>query len=207
METPDLVLHGFKLSGHTHRAQLFLSILGLPFEKVEVDLTKGAHKTQEFLARNPLGQVPVLSDGNLNVADSSAILVYLALKYDMSGKWYPRDPVIASRIQRWLSIAAGELQAGPGSARLAVVFGAKLDHDKAKDAAKRLFDVLERHLGASRYLASHDAPTIADIALYSYAALAPEGHVSLEPWPNVRAWLERIEQLDGFVPMLRTKVA
>jgi glutathione S-transferase len=206
MTKANIKLYGFKLSGHAHRVELFLSILGLPFEKVEVDLLKGAHKSPEFLARNPLGQVPVLEDGDVTIPDSNAILVYLATKYDASGKWYPRDPIAAARVQRWLSIAAGELQSGPGAARLIVLLGAKLDHEQAKKAARALYDVVEGHLSASPYLAG-DIPTIADVALYSYTALAPEGHVSLDGWPNVRAWLERIEKLPGFVPPTRSTVA
>jgi glutathione S-transferase len=206
MTKANIKLYGSKLSGHAHRAELFLSILGLPFEKVEVDLPKGAHKAPEFLAKNPLGQVPVLEDGEVTIPDSNAILVYLATKYDASGEWYPRDPVAAARVQRWLSIAAGELQSGPGAARRIVLLGAKLDHEQAKKAARALYDVVERHLSASPYLAS-DIPTIADVALYSYTALAPEGHVSLDGWPNVRAWLERIEKLPGFVPPTRSNVA
>jgi glutathione S-transferase len=85
MTTSKIRLHGFFLSGHTHRAELFLSLLGLPYERIEVDLAKGAHKKPDFLALNPFGQVPVLEDGDAVVSDSNAILVYLALRYDTSG--------------------------------------------------------------------------------------------------------------------------
>ncbi|HEY9193188.1 MAG TPA: glutathione S-transferase N-terminal domain-containing protein, partial [Methyloversatilis sp.] len=77
----SIVLHGFRLSGHSHRAELFLSLLGLPFEFRQVDLAAGAHKQPEFLAKNPFGQVPVIEDGEVVVADSTAILVYLASRY------------------------------------------------------------------------------------------------------------------------------
>lgn len=80
-------LYRHPLSGHSHRVELFLSLLGVPFELVEVDLTKGAHKEPAFLALNPLGQVPVLEDGDLVLADSNAILVYLALSYDRARRW------------------------------------------------------------------------------------------------------------------------
>jgi glutathione S-transferase len=198
-------LHRHPLSGHSHRVELMLSLLGLPLERVEVDLAKGAHKAPEFLAKNPFGQVPVIEDGELVLADSNAILVYLATRYDASGRWLPRDPVGAARVQRWLSVAAGQLAYGPAAARLVTVFGAKLDHARAKAIAAQLYPVLERQLATQRFLAG-DAPTIADVALYSYTAHAPEGGVPLDPYPEVRAWLARIEALPGFVPMQRSRV-
>ena len=206
MTTPKRVLHGFKLSGHAHRAKLFLSILRLPHEEVEVDLPHRAHKAPDFLSMNPFGQVPVLVDGDVTIADSNAILVYLALKYDTGGTWYPTDPVIAASIQRWLSVAAGELAFGPAAARRAALFGAPVDREQATAAARSLFEVMDRQLASSRYLAG-DAPTIADLSLYSYTAVANEGGISLEGARNVRAWLERVESLAGFVPMHRSQVA
>jgi len=198
-------LHRFALSGHSHRAELFLSLLGLPYELIDTDLPKGAHKMPEFLAKNPFGQVPVLEDGDITLFDSNAILVYLAMRYDAAGRWLPRDLASAARVQQWLSISAGQLAHGPAAARLAVVFGAKLDHSQAKAIAARLYDVLDAHLARERFLAGN-APTIADIALYSYTAHAPEGGVSLEAYAHVRDWLARIEALPGFVPMQRTPV-
>jgi glutathione S-transferase len=183
--------------------ELFLSLLRLPFELVDVDLAKGAHKAPELLAKNPLGQVPVIEDGDLTLPDSNAILVYLAARYDASGRWYPREPVAAARVQQWLSISAGQLANGPAAARLFSVFGAKLDHERAKAIAAQLYAVIDPHLATRRFLTG-DKPTIADVAIYSYTAHAPEGGVSLEPYRNVRAWLARIEALAGFVPMKRT---
>ena len=65
------------VSGHCHRVELFLSLLGLPFEKVELNFLENEHKSPSFLALNPLGQIPVLQDGDVTLADSNAILVYL----------------------------------------------------------------------------------------------------------------------------------
>jgi len=120
-----LKLHRFRLSGHSHRAQLFLSLLGLPVELVDVDLSAGAHKKPEFLALNSLGQVPVLEDAGRVIADSNAILVYLAERYDTDRRYYPADPEGKAQVQRWLSVAAGPLFAGPCVARLVRVFGAE----------------------------------------------------------------------------------
>lgn len=199
-------VHSFPRSGHAHRVRLFLSLLGLPHEVVEVDLPGGAHRAPDFLARNAFGQVPVIEDGDVTLADSNAILVYLALTYDRDGGWYPLDPVRSGAVQRWLSVAAGQLVAGPGAARLATVFGANLDAARATAIANSLFRVMDEHLAERRFLAGA-APTIADIACYSYTAHAPEGGVSLAPYPAIRAWLARIEALPGFVAMPASPVA
>lgn len=203
MTTSALRLHGFPLSGHSHRVELMLSLLGLKFKSVQIDLFNGAHKRPEFLAKNPFGQIPVLEDGAVTLSDSNAILVYLASRYDSSRTWLPQEPVAAAQVQRWLSIAAGELAHGPALARLVALFGLPLDAARAKTVAAALYGVLDAHLGTQRFLVG-STPTIADVALYSYTAHAPEGGVSLEPYANVRAWLARIETLPGFVAMQRS---
>jgi glutathione S-transferase len=198
-----LRLHSFPLSGHSHRVELLLSLLGLPFEKHAVDLRTGEHKAPAFLAKNPLGQVPVLEDGALVLPDSNAILVYLAQRYDDAQRWLPRDPVQAAHVQRWLSIAAGELYAGPSALRLAAVFGAKIDAEHAVAIAERLLTHMNNALAGQKFLLGAE-PTIADVALFTYTAHAPEGGVALEPYPNVRAWIANVEALPGFVAMPRT---
>lgn len=197
-------LYHFPLSGHAHRVQLMLSLLDLPVEVIFVDLAKGAHKQPDFLAINPFGQVPVIDDDGVILADSNAILVYLAQKYG-EGRWLPTDPVGAAQVQRWLSAAAGPIHSGPATARLITVFGASYNAEDVIARSHALLKVVDQHLGGSAYLAS-DAVTIADIAGYTYIAHAPEGNVSLEQYPHVRAWLARIEALPGFVGMPRTAV-
>ncbi len=197
-------LHRFFLSGHSHRVELFLSLLKLPYALVDVDLAAGAHKQPPFLAMNPFGQVPVIQDGNVTLADSNAILIYLASKYD-TGRWLPRDPVGAAAVQRWLSVAAGLLAFGPATARLATVFKALVNAEEAIARANGLFAVMEAELTTTSFLTGN-TPTIADIANYTYIAHAPEGNVSLDPYPQIRNWLQRIEALPGFVPMAKTAV-
>lgn len=197
--TLPIKLYGFRLSGHAHRVQLFLSLLGLPHEAIEVDLRNKAHKSEAFLAMNPFGQVPVIDDNGAVVADSNAILVYLASRYD-DGRWLPRDPLAQARVQRWLSVAAGPLAYGPAAARRGLLFALQAPSDELIATSHALLAVIEQTLAGSRYLAG-DTPTIADLACYSYTAHAPEGNVSLDAYPNVRAWLARIEALPGFVAM------
>lgn len=202
MSQPAIKLYRHPLSGHAHRVELMLSLLKLPTELVFVDLANGAHKKPEFLAINAFGQVPVIDDNGTILSDSNAILVYLAKKYG-NGAWLAEEPLAAARIQRWLSVAAGLLAYGPASARLITVFGAALNAEDVIARSHALLKVMDSELAAAPFLAGNTA-TIADVANYTYIAHAPEGNVSLEAYPNVRAWLQRVEALPGFVPMQRT---
>ena len=198
----EIKLYNFPRSGHAHRVELMLSLLQLPTELIFVDLAKGEHKQPAYLAINSFGQVPAIDDGGVVLADSNAILVYLAQKYG-NGRWLPADPVGAAHVQRWLSAAAGPIAFGPAAARLVTVFGAQLNADEAITRAHNLLKVMDIELGKTPYLAGEE-PTIADVSAYSYIAHAPEGNVSLDEYGNVRAWLARVEALPGFVGMPRT---
>jgi glutathione S-transferase len=201
----QLKLYRHPLSGHAHRAELFLSLLGLDPEIIDVDLMTGEQKKEAFLKKNIFGQVPVLEDGDSTIADSNAILVYLASQYDQEHTWLPIEPAKAAEVQRFLSIASGSVVQGPAIARLINVFGAKLDHAKAIETAHNILSTLDKHLEGRDWLAA-DHSTIADISNYPYIAHAPEGDVSLQKYPNVRAWLQRVEALPGFIAMQRSAV-
>ncbi|MFM0034982.1 glutathione S-transferase family protein [Paraburkholderia strydomiana] len=191
------------LSGHGHRVKLFLSLLDLPFEVVELNMKAADNRKPEYLALNPFGQVPTIQDGDVTLFDSNAILVYLARRYG-DASWLPDDPLGAAAVQRWLSLAAGQIAYGPCAARLVTVFGAPNDHQTAKNIAVKLFDVIEQEL-AGKPFAAGDHVTIADIAAHTYIAHAPEGGVSLEAYPNIRAWLRRVEALPRFIAMPATR--
>jgi glutathione S-transferase len=195
-------LYGHPLSGHSHRARLFLSLLDQPAELIDVDLLARQHKTPDFLRLNPFGQVPVLVDDETVVCDSNAILVYLSKKLGRK-YWLPEGAAQEAAVQRWLSVAAGDIASGPATARLATVFNAPVDSQAAIARAhvvlKRMDDAL-----ASRPWFAADHPTIADVALYSYTARAPEGFVDLKDYAHVRAWLARVEALPGFVPFQKS---
>ena len=202
MATAPLTFFSFPLSGHAHRVALMLSLLAVPHQRVDVDLRQAEQKRPEFLAMNAFGQVPVIDDNGVVVADSNAILVYLAKRYG-GGAWLPEDAAGAAQVQRWLSVAAGPLAGGPAAARLVTVFGASFDVDATLARAHALLSVMDRELAQRDFLAGA-APTIADVACYAYVAHAPEGNVSLADYPHVRAWLARIENLPRFVPMAST---
>jgi len=199
-------LYRSALSGHCHRVELFLSLLGLPFELVNVDLAAGAHKRPDFLAMNSFGQVPVIQDGEVTLADSNAILVYLARRYAADAEqWLPSDPLAAAHVQRWLSVAAGLLAFGPAYARVIQLLKLPASPDDAIARAHDLFKVMEQQLEQSAFLTG-STPTLADVANYSYVARAPEGNVSLADYPQLRAWLACMEALPHFLPMVKKPI-
>ena len=201
----SIQLHRHPLSGHSHRAQLALSLLGLGHELVDVDLMKGEHKAPGFIELSPFGQVPVLNDNGTIVFDSNAILVYLATKYDADRRWLPRDPKGQADVQAWLSVAAGQIAFGPAAARLITVFGAKINPEDVIGRAHALLKVVEGQLATRAFLVGNTA-TLADIAGYSYISAAPEGNVDLSAYAHVRSWLARVEALPGFVAFRKTAV-
>lgn len=201
-----ITLYRFALSGHCHRVELFLRLLALPFETVDVDLPGGEQKSPAFLALNAFGQVPVIVDEGVPIADANAILIYLALRYagSTSETWLPRDPLGAAQVQRWLSAAAGPLAFGAAAARAIHLFKRPQDPTEAIARAHALLKTMETTLASNAFLTGTAAPTIADIAMYSYTAHAPYGNIPLTDYPAVRAWIGRIEALPRFVPLLST---
>lgn len=196
-------LYRHPISGHSHRVQLALSLMGVPHELVHVDVLTGAHKRPEFLAMNPFGQVPVIDDDGVVLADSNAILVYLARRHDPEHRWLPTDPRAEAEVLRWFAVAAGPLAFGPALARVLVVLRKQAVPDEVIARSVALLGVMETVLGQRPWLAG-EAATLADLAMYTYTAHAPEGGIALDAYPNVRGWLARIEALPGFVGMVRS---
>lgn len=200
-------LYDFDLSGNCYKARLLLAILGVEYERKNVDFFPGfKHRSPEFLAVNPLGQLPVLEDGDLRLTQSQAILVYIARKHDPSGRWYPLDsPEITGQVQQWLGFAEG-LTATASAARLADGMGFDFDADAAREGAHRLFAAMDEHLWFQErqghdWLVPGAAPTIADIACFPYVMLSEEGGISRETYPAIRRWTDRVKRIPGFVVM------
>ncbi|KAB8319685.1 glutathione S-transferase [Tolypothrix campylonemoides VB511288] len=201
-------LYDTKLSGNCYKVRLMLSLLGLEYKCVPIALNKGEHKTEEFLKLNPLGQLPVLRDGDVVIRDAQAILVYLARRYG-SEEWLPTQAEPMSRVMQWLSVAANEIQHGVAAVRKHFLLNAEIDLEQAQKKAHQTLQILDKHLSKRLWLECVDAerlaarhhPTIADVACFPYVALAPDGKISLEPYPHVVGWIERIKQLPGYVDM------
>ncbi len=193
-------LYGHALSGNSYKVKLMLSLLGLDYEWVPVNLMQGEHKSPAYLALNPFGQVPLLVDGDTKLADAQAILVYLARQYG-GEQWLPIDALPLAQVVRWLSTTAGEIRQGPESARLYHLFKTTtINLDRALQKADFILTQLDQHLCDRDWL-ELGHPTIADVAVFPYVALARDGQIDLDRYPHVLTWIDRVKQLPGFVGM------
>jgi glutathione S-transferase len=193
-------LYGHEMSGNSYKARLFLELLNIDYEWMNVDLMKGEHKSPEYLALNPFGQVPLLVDGETKLADARAILVYLARQYG-GDQWLPLEALPLAQVIRWLSTTAGEVRQGPENARLYYLFGVtNINIEWAQQKAEYILTQLDQHLSTRSWL-EFGRPTIADVAVFPYVALARDGKIALDTYPNVLSWIERIKQLPGYKPM------
>ena len=198
-------LYDYILSGSCYKVRLFLSLLGLDYEKIPVDFYPGrAHKKPDFLALNPLGQIPLLRDGDVLLRDAQAILVYLASRYDKDGTWYPDEPAARGRVAMWLAFAGGEIMAA-SAARLHDLLNYPGDIASLRAAAHAAFLVLDDHLAeqelrGQNWVAGPD-PTVADIACFPYVALSNDGGIARDEYPAIERWLDRVMRLPGFIDM------
>lgn len=194
-------LYDLEISGNCYKARLYLSLLGIGYEKVPVNTKAGEQKSAAFLALNPRGQVPVLDDDGFVLWDSSAILVYLARKYG-GETWYPTDPRGAAEVARWVAISQQTeiTTTGLSRARAITLFGVAGNLADFQERGRHFLRFLDSYLATRQWLAL-ERPTIGDLACYPYIALAPDGGVSLGEYRNVQAWLARIRALTRYVDL------
>jgi glutathione S-transferase len=198
-----LTLYSQQTSGNSYKPRLLMALLGIPFKVVDVDTYDGSTRTPEFLAKNPIGKVPLLEfeDGR-RLAESNAILLHLA-----EGTAYlPADPFERAKAYEWLffeqyvhepSIAVRR------SVLTAPERAAERTPERLRElleAGNRALAVMERRLSGADWLAG-SRYSVADIALYAYTHLAEEGGYDLAATPNVSAWLARVAAQPGHVPL------
>lgn len=194
-----ITLYDLGVSGNCYKIRLLLDLLDLSYQAKSVNIAEGELRTPAFLSLNPFGLIPVLVDGDVTLRDSQAILVYLASRYGGSD-WWPQDPARLGEITAWLSTAADEIAHGPSSLRVHKKFGREIDVERARAITTSTLEIIDSHLKNRTWLVG-DAVSIADIAVYPYLALAPEGDVDLVPYPNVLRWFGEIRKLKNYVGM------
>ncbi len=191
-------LYAIENSGNAYKVRVFLSLLGLPYETIILNDAAREYREPWFLKLNPRGEVPVLDDDGTIVWDSAACLVYLARKHG-GERWLPLAPADMAQTMQWLALAASEIQFGLQYARRGVRSGRWTagDLETCHKTAQVALTTLEARLKDHQWLVA-ERPTLADIACFSYVEIAPDGKVSLDPYPAVRAWLARCKALPGW---------
>jgi glutathione S-transferase len=196
-------IYNVAYSGNSYKVRLLLSHLGLPCDIVEVDILKGESRTPEFLKINPNGRTPVLDDNGFVLAESNAILAYLA----RGTKFLPEDRQGWAQVFQWLFfeqyshepyIATSRfwLQHKPDSPERDAILAAR------RDGGWAALKIMEDDLGKNDFFVGNY--TIADIALFAYTHVSHEGGFPLDDFPKVRSWIERVRAQPGFTPMTGT---
>jgi glutathione S-transferase len=196
-------LYDFLESGNGYKVRLLLHQLEIGYERIELDITRGASRTPEFLAKNPNGRIPLLElpDGTC-LAESNAIQWYLA----EGTPFLPDDRLLRARVLQWMFFEQYSHEPFIATVRFWLHQG--MDEEKAAAIAERrprgydALSVMERHLASHDFFVG-DAYSIADIALYAYTHVADEGGFDLGGYPALCAWLERVRSQSRHIPITR----
>ncbi|MBI4185836.1 glutathione S-transferase family protein [Candidatus Berkelbacteria bacterium] len=186
-------------SGNCHKVRLLLGFLDLPYEKIPVDTAKGEQRTPEFLAINPMGHVPVLAVDGKYIWESTPIMVYIARNFGRD-YWLPLETNALTEITKWLAVALCEVRTGLAKTRSITQGRRQGNLDETRELGAVALRALESRLKDNDWLAL-DHPTLADLACYPHVALAPEGGIRLDGYPGVVRWIDRIQNLPGYVGM------
>ena len=198
-----LRLYDYLPSGNGYKVRLVLKALARDYELVELDIKVGATRTPEFLAKNPNGRIPLLEvPGRGFLSESHAIIHFLA----EGSALIPADPWQRAQLWQWLCFEQYNLEPNVGTARFwlnslkrtPAELGEKLTEKLAK--GHEALSVLERGLAGRSFLVA-DRYSLADIGLYAYTHVAAQGGFPLEPYPAIRAWIERIEAQPHWAPI------
>jgi glutathione S-transferase len=187
-------------SGNSYKVRLLLAHLGIPCEIIEIDILKGESRTAEFLKINPNGRTPVLDDNGFVLAESNAILAYLA----RGTKFLPEDRKAFGLVFQWMFfeqyshepyIATSRfwLQHRPDSPEKSALIASK------RDGGWAALKIMEAHLAKNDFFVGDYS--IGDIALFAYTHVAHEGGCPLDDFSKIRAWIKRVQAQPGFVPM------
>lgn len=195
-KTEPFTLYGVFLSMPSAKVGLMLSMCGARWSYKHVNMREGQHKTPEYLAMNRFGQVPVLQHGSRFIAQSNAILQYLAGHF---GRFQGRTDAEHVRALEWLAWDFDRLSSGVGLSRTFARFQPQT-HEEVKAymraRGEQALALLDRQLGGTKFLVG-SAPTIADIAVFPWVATAEEGGFNVANYPNVQSWGERMLTFPG----------
>ncbi len=194
-------LYDYLPSGNGYKARLLLTQLGIPFQRVEMDITRGATRTPEFLRKNPNGRIPVLElDDGTFLAESDAILFYLS----EGTAFLPTSRLQRAQVLQWMFFEQYSHEPNIATVRF-WMHSEMTDERRAMVPSKRqlgyaALDVMEEHLSRNVFFVG-DRYSIADIALYAYTHVADEGGFDLSGYPCLDAWFERVRAQPKHIPI------
>jgi glutathione S-transferase len=197
-----LRIYGDVLSGNCYKVKLLAGLLGLAYDWVHVNITKGESRTAAFLAMTPNGRIPVLEYApGAYLAESNAILHYLA----EGSPFLPTDRLAHAQVLQWMFFEQYSHEPYIATSRYWIKYLNARDayHEQLelkREPGYAALGVMERRLRRAPFFVS-DRATIADVALYAYTHVAHEGDFSLDGYPAIRHWLGRVEALPGYRPM------
>lgn len=198
----NMAFYGDSISGNCYKLQLACAQLGIDYTWHEIDIMAGETRTDEYLAMNPNGKVPLLklADGRC-LSESNAILSYLADGSELTGG----DRFERASVLQWMCFEQYSHEPFIATARFVVRYlGNPADQQdtlqQKRKGGYRALDVMEKHLKGNEYFANGKY-SIADIALFAYTHVADEGGFDLSDYSNVNAWLDRVRQTKDFVAM------
>jgi glutathione S-transferase len=156
----------------------------------------GEHKREPFLSLNPFGQMPALQDGAFSIADSHACLVYLARKYDSSGRWLPADAESLAKVAEWLAKSANEVHQGPWMKRAKIrrPEAIKVSNEEIDARCDHILRIMEVELAKRDWLALGHA-TIADISCFGPISMLKVSGYDTDRWPHVTRWMDRVRAM------------
>ncbi len=201
----EIQLYDFELDENCYKVRLLLSVLGLSYRKITVNMVPGAeHRQAPLLALNPRGSLPILVDGELVLSEAEAILIYLARAYAPASQWLPNEPATFARLMMWLQFATRDLHAA-WLARRHAMFDEPGDAVSLANVARRAFRLMDDHMTAREFDGAlwfvGDASTLAELALFPAIALSRDFGIEHEAYPALRRWMRRVRAIPGFVTM------
>ena len=195
-------VYGDRESGNCYKVLLVLHLLGIEHRWVHVDILVGETRRPGFLAMNPNGRIPLLTiEPGVHLAESNAIIAYLA----EGSPLLPDDRLLRAQVLQWMFFEQYSHEPNIATSRYYLHFlkdpeGKRAELERRRAPGLAALGVMEGHLGPRPYFVG-DRLTLADIALFGYTHVADEGGFDLEPFPAIRAWLDRVRDRPGFVPM------
>ena len=197
-----LRLYDFLPSGNGYKIRLLLTQLGVPFERIDINILEGESRTSEFLDKSPNGKIPVLEiEPNKYLAESNAILIHLA----EGTEFLPYDRFLRAQVFQWLFFEQYSHEPFVATSRfwISILKKQKEYQEELKSKQQKGYaalQVMENHLNSRSFFVG-ERYTIADIALFAYTHIADEGGFSLSQFPSIRSWLELVKAQPRYIPI------